>query len=547
MIPAPKLRVLKANPVATLQQVNETLEKKISDAARELKTALSLLQSSERSFGLLVDSVTDYALYMLDPTGLVVSWNVGAQRIKGYAASEIIGENFSCFYTDEDQTADLPAAGLKVAGDVGRLQTEGWRVRKDGTRFWAEVSLDAIRDRGTLVGFASITRDITDRNAAEAELRQAHKMEAIGHFTGGVAHDFNNLLAAISGSLELLRKRLPADEEMISLVEDAMQGAQRGASLTRRMLAFARRQELKSEAVDWVSVLKDTEQLLVQSAGITVNIETSIVMPLSRVRTDVSQITTALINLIRNASDAMPTGGTISICARDASVTIDHPTRLPAGLYGCLSVSDTGHGMDEATLARLAEPFFTTKGVGKGTGLGLSMVDGILAQCGGKLMARSQPGKGTTMEMWLPIASEETFVARTTQAGDVLQKRAALAPARKLVILAIDDDDLVLRTTVSMLKNLGHTVIAVDSGHKALTLIDRGLSVDLIISDQGMPAMTGVELAAAVKTLRPSLQTLIVTGYAELPPGTHPLLHRLAKPFSQRQLAAAMIESLAVH
>ncbi len=543
---ARKRRGFKPKAVLTLEQVNQTLERKFRDTKRDLKSALSSLQSSERTFSLLVSSVTDYALYMVDADGLVVSWNAGAKRIKGYDASEIIGQNFACFYTLEDRQAGLPAAGLEVARSVGHLKTEGWRMRKDGSRFWGESTLEAILDRGELVGYAHVTRDATASRAAEAELRQAHKMEAIGHFTGGVAHDFNNLLAAVTGSLELLQKHLPPDDaEAHSLLDTAMQGAQRGASLTRRMLAFARRQELKSEALDWVGLLKGMQHLLAQSAGSNVKIETQFLLPLSRVRTDITQMSAALINLIRNASDAMPGGGTIRISARDVHVSAGHPTRLPPGEYGCLSVTDTGHGMDEETLARIAEPFFTTKGVGKGTGLGLAMVDGLVGQSGGRLLARSQPGKGTTVEIWLPIAAEQTLTA--TQSEEAVRPADRAVAARKLTILAIDDDDLVLRSTVGMLKDLGHTVIGVDSGRKALALLDEGVRIDLIVSDQGMPGMSGVELAGAVKSRRPALRTLIATGYAELPPGTDASLRRLAKPFSQSELAEAVVGSLAIH
>jgi PAS domain S-box-containing protein len=295
------------------QQLTAELEDKVQGRTHELEAALRRLQESERSFQLLVESVTDYALYMLDPTGRVISWNSGAKRIKGYEAADIIGENFECFYSEQDRAAGVPAAGLRTAAREGRLETDGWRLRKDGTRFWANVIIDPITSDGHLVGYAKITRDITERRAAEARLRQAQKMEAVGQFTGGAAHDFNNLLMAILGSLEILRKRLPNDPRLLALLDNAVQGAKRGSSLTQRMLAFARRQELKHEAVDLAHLVNNMLELLERSLGPTINIETRFPLEVTRVRTDANQLETALLNLAINSRDAMPNGGTITI------------------------------------------------------------------------------------------------------------------------------------------------------------------------------------------------------------------------------------------
>lgn len=523
-----------------LQYANEALEGKIADRTRELETTLSRLQETERSFELLVGSVTDYAIFMLDLTGGIVSWNAGAQRIKGYMPAEIIGKNFSCFYTEEDRIAGLPAKGLRIAGRDGRVESEGWRVRKDGSRFWASVVIDAIHDDGRLVGFAKITRDITEKRAAEAKLRQAQKMEAVGQFTGGAAHDFNNLLSAILGSLQLLRRRLPNDQRMLALLDNAVLGAKRGASLTQRMLAFARRQELKHEAVDLTSMVVGVRKLLERSVGPSVNIETLFPRQLPRARSDVSQLETALLNLTLNSRDAMPDGGTITISAHDERIDGNHPTGLTPGHYVCLSVSDTGHGMDEATLSRVAEPFFTTKGIGKGTGLGLSMVDGLAAQSGGKLMIRSRQGHGTIVEIWLPVAGDDIIAAGEHAVAGSPVFDGASTP---LVILAVDDDSLVLMNTINMLEELGHRVVDVASGAKALDVIETDASIELVISDQAMPGMTGVQLAEAIKARRPELPVILATGYAELPPGTPTVIHRLAKPFGLQELADAIAAS----
>ena len=520
---------------STLRTLNAMLEEKADERARELNAALARLQQSERSFALLVDSVTDYALYMLDPRGRIVSWNSGARRIKGYEAEEIIGKNFECFYSVEDRAAGIPAAGLRVAEREGRLETEGWRMRKDGSRFWANVIIDAIHSEGKHVGFAKITRDITERRAAETRLRQSQKMEAVGQFTGGVAHDFNNLLMAILGSLEILRKRLPDDPRLLTLLDNAVQGAKRGSSLTQRMLAFARRQELKQEAVDLAVLVNNMLELLERSLGPSVNVETRFPRDPVHVRADVNQLETALLNLAINGRDAMPEGGTIHIAVKQHSIGASHASGLAPGQYACLSVSDTGHGMDEATLARATEPFFTTKGIGKGTGLGLSMVDGLTAQSGGKLLVHSVQGRGTTIELWLPVSTGALSVAERDPA---VAHRAHVA--QPLRVLVVDDDSLVLANVAAMLEDLGHTVIAAGSGAKALLAIGSSPDIDLLLTDQAMPAMTGLQLIEAVRARRPALPAILATGYAELPDGVCASIERLSKPFTQQALAKAL-------
>ena len=518
------------------QQLHAELEEKVSARTRELETALSRLQESERSFALLVESVTDYALYMLDPTGRIVSWNSGARRIKGYEGSEVIGRNFECFYSGPDRAAGVPAANLRTAALEGRLETEGWRLRKDGTRFWANVIIDSIRTEGHLVGYAKITRDITERRAAEDKLRQAQKMEAVGQFTGGAAHDFNNLLMAILGSLELLRKRLPNDPRLLALLDNAMLGAKRGSSLTQRMLAFARRQELKHEAVDIAHLVDNMLELLERSLGPTINIETRFPREIVRVRTDANQLETALLNLAINGRDAMPSGGTITISVAEHCIAGAHPTGFAPGRYACLAVADTGHGMDEATLARAAEPFFTTKGIGKGTGLGLSMVDGLTGQSGGKLIVQSAPGRGTTIELWFPVTVE------VDQAGerDAAEAHELLQTQRQLSVLAVDDDSLVLANVAAMLEDLGHRVIAVGSGARAIEEIESMPAIDVVITDQAMPVMTGIQLIEVLRARRPKLPVILATGYAELPQGVGASIGRLSKPFTQRALAEAL-------
>ena len=518
---------------------------KITRDLTERRLAEEQLRQSQEQFKLLVQSVTDYAIYMLTPNGRVSSWNAGAQRIKGYRAEEIIGEHFSRFYTEPDRRAGAPQLALEMAVRDGRFEKEGWRIRKDGSKFMASVVIDPIRaDDGTLLGFAKITRDITERRKSERELQetrealfQSQKMDAIGQLTGGVAHDFNNLLMAVLGSLELLRKRLPDDPKTLRLVDNAMHAAQRGAGLTQRMLAFARRQELNPVVLDVAKLVHDMTDLLHSSIGATAQIEMVFARGLNKVLADSNQLELAILNLAVNARDAMPKGGKIVITAREENVA--GAANLAPGRYVCLSVIDDGVGMDEATRRRALEPFFTTKGIGKGTGLGLSMVHGMIQQSGGSFVLKSSKGEGTTAELWLPVAAN----------ADDFQERAdaKLLNGKEgpLVILAVDDDALVLLNTAAMLEDLGHTVLEASSGKSALEILRREGNIDLVITDQAMPHMTGSDLAAAIRLERPGLPIILATGFAELPPGADEALPKLSKPFLQQQLADAIAKTVA--
>jgi PAS domain S-box-containing protein len=502
---------------------------------------IAALNQSEAQFRLLVKGVTDYAIYMLDPDGVVTSWNLGAQRIKGYLPEEIVGQHFSKFYTEEDRASGTPERGLEVARREGRFETEGWRVRKDGGQFRAHVIIDAIPDEhGQVVGFAKITRDITERQETQRALElarealfQSQKLEAIGQLTGGIAHDFNNLLMAVLGSLELSQKRLPDDPQINRLIGNAIQGARRGATLTQRMLAFARRQELKREPIDLAALVLGMEDLLNQSLGSSFDLRIEMAPRLPAIETDSAQLESALLNVVINARDAMPRGGAITLTAGRECVGPDAPDLAP-GEYIRLAIADEGEGMSEETLARATEPFFTTKGIGKGTGLGLAMIHGLTTQSGGTLRLRSSVGVGTEVELWLPVAALDPVDA-TTDAVVMIG-----APFRSLTILAVDDDELVLLNTATMLEDLGHTVIQADSGDAALRALAEAETIDLIITDHAMPRMTGAQLAERVSAEWAGLPIILATGFAELPPGEGEGLPRLAKPFSQTQLAQAI-------
>ncbi|QLL10615.1 hybrid sensor histidine kinase/response regulator [Pseudomonas chlororaphis] len=518
---------------------------KITRDLTERKIAEETLKQSEQQFRLLVQSVTDYAIYMLDPDGRVSSWNLGAQRIKGYLPQEIIGEHFSRFYTEQDRLDGVPQRALEAATREGRFEKQGWRVRKDGTQFLAHVIIDPIRsDAGELLGFAKVTRDISEAVQAQKALEsarealfQAQKLQAIGQLSGGIAHDFNNLLTVILGNLELARKRIDDNPKLARLLDNAVLGAERGVSLTQRMLAFARRQELKTEAVDLPRLVKNLNGLLCSSLGPQVSILTSLPESLPTVLADVNQLELALLNLATNARDAMPGGGTIELMADLCDSGQVAGIALPHEHYVRLCVIDSGEGMDEQTLALAADPFFTTKGVGKGTGLGLSMVHGLAEQLGGRLVLKSLKGQGTTAELWLPLASQATRAVSTrSQAPD--------SQPQPLCVLVVDDDSLVLTSTTLLLEDLGHQVLCAMSGAQALQRFAEYPAIDLMITDLAMPVMDGGQLASAVRLLRPDLPIILASGYSQRLEGLAAALPRVPKPYTQLQLIEALAQAV---
>lgn len=521
---------------------------KITRDLTERRAAQDALRESEQRFRLLVQSVTDYALYMLNPEGNVTSWNVGAERIKGYSPDEIIGKHFSTFYTDEDRANGEPQKALQNASQHGRFEKEGWRVRKDGARFWANVVIDPIRDEtGTIIGFAKVTRDITERRNTQLALEkareafyQSQKTEALGQLTGGIAHDFNNLLMVIQSSLELMRKRLPEDPKITRLLNNAAGAAQRGAALTQRMLAFARKQELTTEPVDVASLVQGMLDLLERSLGPSVTLETRFPANLNAALADANQLELAILNLAVNARDAMPRGGIITISAQAVVVERGDERGLGAGNYICVAVTDRGEGMDESTLARAVEPFFTTKGIGKGTGLGLSMVQGMAEQSGGRLLVQSTKGIGTIVEIWLPADTQ----AAPDSAKPAAQERPDPGLSIKATILVVDDDPLVLAVLVEMLEGAGFTVIQAGSGDEALKILNAEPQIDLLISDHAMPNMTGAELIKRAKQTRPDLHAILATGYMDDTAQSGSGFRKLEKPFSQERLKQAITEIL---
>ncbi len=515
---------------------------KITRDLTERRAAEEALRQSEERFRMLVQSVTDYAIYMIDPTGIVTSWNAGAERAKGYGERDIVGQHFSRFYTDEDRASGLPQRALRTAEAEGRFEAEGWRVRRDGTRFWASVVIDPVRDpSGRLLGFAKVTRDLTERREAQLALErtqaaffQAQKMDAIGKLTGGVAHDFNNLLSAVIGSLDLAQRRLAQGKDVSRFIDNALRAAERGATLTQRMLAFARKQQLKLETVDLGRLIAGMTDMLQRTIGAGITVDTRFPPVLRPVRADTTQLELAILNLALNARDATPDGGLVVLDAAEVRIAAGEDG-LKAGEYVRLRMTDTGEGMDADTLGHAMEPFFTTKGIGKGTGLGLSMVQGLADQCGGKLELDSLKGEGTTATLWLPIADDVAV------AEDDAPTHGIASMAEAMTILAVDDDQLVLTNTVAMLEDFGHRVLQAASGHQALAVLDAE-PVQLLITDYAMPGMTGLQLIRAARARWPAMGVILVSGYADFGGQPEVEVARLAKPFVAADLHRTIAE-----
>jgi signal transduction histidine kinase/ActR/RegA family two-component response regulator len=378
-----------------------------------------------------------------------------------------------------------------------------------------------------------------ERETALAQLFEAQKIDTIGQLTGGVAHDFNNLLMAVSGCLALLEKRILVDDHHSRrLLENAMQGAQRGAALTQRLLAFSRRQELKLESVDFVHLVNGMEELLKRALGHDIELKINFPRLLPPVLADANQLELALLNLAVNARDAMSMGGHLTITAvAETRTALKSEQSLQAGNYLRITIADTGVGMDATTLAKATEPFFTTKGPGKGTGLGLSMVHGLAAQSGGLLCIGSVPNRGTTVDLWLP----QSITSAVAIARSISQSSVLTPLTEPCKVLVVDDDLLVMTGTVAMIEDLGHTSIQAHSGAEALAMLASEAKVDVVITDHAMPAMTGMQLAASIREQFPGLPIILATGYAELPGDPAKLgVFKLSKPCSQQEIAVAI-------
>ncbi|MFT3726508.1 MAG: ATP-binding protein [Terricaulis sp.] len=530
---------------AELRRLNETLEERARARNKELEAA-------NEQFRILVQGVVDYAIYMLTPEGNVSTWNAGAQRIKGYSAAEVVGRHFSMFYTPEARAGGEPARAIAEARDKGRVEMEGWRLRKDGSRFWASVIIDAVRnDEGAIIGFAKVTRDITEKREAQQQLDQtrdalfqAQKMESVGQLTGGIAHDFNNVLAGIIGALNLLQRRIKAKrfDETEKYISAALDAANRAAALTSRLLAFGRRQSLDIQPINVASAVQAVRAMLGSAIGENIAVEINIADEKLIAMADQHQLESAILNLALNSRDAMPSGGKITIATGTAHVDAERHSELKPGDYVTVSVADVGAGMPADVIERAFEPFFTTKPSGAGTGLGLSMVYGFAKQAGGNVTIDSVEGLGTTITVYLPQAPEAAVDE---------------APAEKLeapegqgeIVLVVEDDRHVRMLVMDVLEELGYQAKEATDANGALPYLESGQRLDLLISDVGLPGLNGRQLADIARHHRPELKVLFLTGYAAHAAVRSEFLAQgmdlMTKPFDLDALAARIKDMLA--
>lgn len=534
---------------AELRHLNDELETRVVERTEQLHAASQQLR-------LLVEGVVDYAIYMLDPSGVIASWNAGAQRIKGYSAEEAVGQSFSIFFTEEDCSAGLPSHILQTAREKGRCQVQGVRIRKSGSRFRADVVVNAIHDaNGQLLGFAKITRDVTEQVEAQALLQRANeqlahsqKMEALGQLTGGMAHDFNNMLAVITGAFQLSSRALEKGDpdKARQFMQSGMEGAIRAAELIRRLLAFARKQPLAPKLIEANNLVRETSEILRRTLGEHIALETVLAGGLWTLRADQNQLESALLNLATNARDAMPEGGKLTIETSNAHLddryAAGHAEVAP-GQYVQIAVTDTGWGMTPDQLAKAFEPFFTTKGAVGGSGLGLAQVYGFAKQSGGHARIYSEPGRGTTVKLYLPRAHGSAEREASSAAQPI-----PLGTADQ-TILVVEDEPRVRELTSAALRELGYSVLEAENGVAALELLDERKDIALLFTDVVMPNMDGRRLADEALRRAPLLKILFTTGFTRnaivhggvLDPNTN----LIAKPFTLDALARKVAEVLA--
>lgn len=558
-----------------LKETNLKIEQEVAMRTAELKQANTKLQisenklrhiarQSEQQFRTLVDGVTDYALYMLDTNGIIINWNAGAQRIKGYEAAEIIGQHFSRFYKEEDRNAGQPARALKTAITEGKYEAETWRVRKDGSSFRAHVVIDPIYDEShNLVGFAKLTRDITEQHAARTtlektreQLYQAQKMETIGHLTGGIAHDFNNLLQTVMGGLSLIARSI-VDEKLRLLIETAQKAAARGARLTQQLLAYSRQQALRPETSDINQLLRSFEILLRQASGFGVQIKFDFGPNLWLTDIDQTQFQSCILNLVINARDAMPAGGILTIQTRNITLNLKQAEELKdieSGKYVVVTVSDDGEGMSAEVKARAIEPFYTTKEFGKGSGLGLSQVYGFVRQSGGQLEIISAVGEGTIVKLYLPQSLNMPLVHAPILPTPEDKKRSSSTfyvdeEVKTGTVLIVEDDPLVLLITAEMIKSLGYNTFSAADANEAMAIFAKNKSIDILFTDIVMPnGINGLDLAQKVMQTYPHTSILMTSGYSkEIVAAKESLANAtlLKKPYGAAELAQALSRLIA--
>jgi PAS domain S-box-containing protein len=528
-----------------LEEARASLERRVTERTGALAEANARLREGEARFRGLFNATFQF-IGLLSPDGTVLEANAAMLRLGGVPAQQVIGAPYwaAPWWPREEATQALlrDAIAEGAAGRFIRRETE--MLDGQGHAVTVDFSVTPVRDEDGIVSLlVAEARDISALKSAQALLHEAQKMDTLGQLTGGVAHDFNNLLMAVLGNLSIARKRAAASApELLRQIDNATQAAERGAALTRRLLAFARRQDLKPEPVDLHALLLGVEGLLRRSAGPLVTLAVEAPEGLPPAQVDPHALELAMVNLAVNARDAMPQGGRLLIrlaLAEAEAPGLLPPGKLAPGPWLTIAVTDSGTGMDPATLARAVEPFFTTKAPGQGTGLGLSMVHGLAAQSGGALVLESAPGRGTTATLWLPVSAQRPAVVPAAAAA------APLAGGNGAKVLVVDDEPLVLESTAAMLEELGYATLSADSAEAALALLEGGEEVVAVLTDHAMPGMTGTALAARLRTERPGLPVILATGYVADWTEEAGALPRLGKPYDLNQLAEALRAAVA--
>lgn len=502
---------------------------------------------SEDRYRLLVGAVRDYAIYLLDANGHVSSWNPGAERFKGYSADEIIGQHFSVFYTQQERDADVPRRALETARREGRFEAEGRRVRKDGSTFWCSVVIDPVHDdRGNLVGYAKITRDITEQKERREQLQeardsmhQAQRVEAIGRLTGGVAHDFNNFLTAIRFSAEFIKRYPDLPASLMRYVGIIIETTEKAALLNRQLLAYAKRQPLQPHVFDVRDSLASMRQVLETTVGASIAISYEFGPGDCTIFADPAQLESALLNLVINARDAMPSGGQLKISAQlvaDASALAGALTL--SGPQVALSVQDSGAGIEPSVLEHVFEPFFTTKRQHENSGLGLSQLQGFVRQSGGDVTVQSVVGAGTTFTLYLPAAQAQGVTAESPAPSGL-----GNAPLRREVLL-VEDNRMVGEVVSAWLAELGQTLTWSVDAEKALQELERrDGGFDLAILDLVLPGMNGMDLASRIRERWPNIRIVLASGYSEAMAGPRALgFPVMQKPYSVEALMQVLTE-----
>jgi PAS domain S-box-containing protein len=507
-----------------LRRTSEELDRRKSRELRDSQTRMSLIVDSSQ------DAIIGKTL-----DGVITQWNKGAQQMYGYTPQEIIGRNITTL-CPKDHVDEIPGILDRIRRGERVEYFESVRVTKDGKRLDVSVSVSPILDEeDRVVGASAIARNITGQKKVEEQLRQSQKMEAVGRLAGGVAHDFNNLLGIVTACTELLRGRV--DSDGVEYIENIQEAAKRGASLTKQLLAFSRKQQVQTQILDLNDRLREVTKLLHPLMGDDVEI----VMPPRAqpaiIEADPGQLDQVVMNLAVNSRDAMPRGGKLIIETGvfdfDEAFAREHATMKP-GRYVMLAISDTGTGMDEATRLRIFEPFFTTKEMGKGTGLGLATVYGIVKQSGGDVWVYSEPGRGTTFKIYFPSAEQKL--------GSSSEKHAELLPERRegFTILLAEDDKIMRRLTKKILEEHGYKVLEAEDGQTALDAIGTDHTrVDLVLTDVVMGGMSGPELVLRLMDSHPKTRVVYMSGYTgELVAnqGLESGIRLLEKPFTRASL-----------